>query len=313
VTSAAREIPASGVEGDLASRLSRRLYPFQSRYLTLPGVGRIHYLDEGQGPPIVLLHGNPTWSLLYRNIVPRLAPDFRCVAPDLPGFGLSRAADGFDFHPSSQSRALEAFVQHLGLKGLLMMVHDWGGPIGLGFAARRPDLFSGLVIGNSFAWPVRGQLKYELFSRVVGGRMGRRLVDRHNAYLRLRLPTMSRRKMPDEILALYRAPFEENDTRWLTSYMPQQIIKATDYLEEVERGLGSLRDLRTLILWGASDFSFGPVDRRRFEALFPRHETVKLKGASHLIQEDAPWRIADAIRCFFGEPGMGATHPDSAA
>jgi haloalkane dehalogenase len=130
--------------------LDEKLYPSRSRFLEIEG-NRIHYIDEGRGPTLVFLHGNPAWSFLYRRIITRLSPQFRCVAVDYPGFGLSSARPGYSFKPREHSTIIERFVSALDLGDIGLMVQDWGGPIGLGFARRRPDLIRALIILNTWA------------------------------------------------------------------------------------------------------------------------------------------------------------------
>ncbi len=115
------------------------LYPFEDRWVEIDG-HRVHYVDEGDGPPLLLLNGNPSWSFGWRDVILGLRGTFRCIAPDYPGFGLSRAADGFDYKPRSQSKVVEALVDRLGLDGIVVFGYAWGGPIGLGLAGRRPEL-----------------------------------------------------------------------------------------------------------------------------------------------------------------------------
>jgi len=113
-------------------------------------------LMRGEGPVFLFLHGNPTWSFLYRDIIKGLMHRFRCIALDYPGFGLSHARDGYDYWPESHARILEQFIHKLNLGSFVLMVQDWGGPIGLSVALQNPRNVRGLVIGNTFAWPVKG-------------------------------------------------------------------------------------------------------------------------------------------------------------
>ena len=128
------------------------LYPFESHYADVAG-SRVHYIDEGDGPPLLLLHGNPTWSFLYREIVKGLRDRYRCIAVDHPGFGLSSPAPGYGFTPAEHADVLEQLVLRLDLGDLTMMVQDWGGPIGFAVATRHPERFAAFVIGNTWAWP----------------------------------------------------------------------------------------------------------------------------------------------------------------
>lgn len=154
--------------------IPRALFPVEHRFVDLDGA-RIHYVDEGAGEPLLLLHGNPSWSFVYRKIIVALRDDFRCIALDFPGYGLSEAPPGYGFTPQEHSRVLERFVDALGLKELALMVQDWGGPIGLGFAGRRPELVRSLIIGNTFAWPLSSQRRFRVFSWLMGGPVGRSL------------------------------------------------------------------------------------------------------------------------------------------
>jgi haloalkane dehalogenase len=132
--------------------LTSELYPFEDRWLDIDG-STVHYVDEGRGPLLLLLHGNPTWSFLYRNIIRALSDSYRCIALDYPGFGLSTARDGYGFTPREHSRVVEKLALTLDLKDVTIMVQDWGGPIGLGFAGRHPDRIRAVVIGNTWRGP----------------------------------------------------------------------------------------------------------------------------------------------------------------
>ena len=123
------------------------LYPFESRFAQIEGA-RLHYVDEGSGPALLLLHGNPTWSFLYREIIKGLSDRFRCIAIDYPGFGLSRAAPGYGFTPAEHARIVEQLVLRLELKDVTMMVQDWGGPIGGYLILRRNFFVEKILPGN---------------------------------------------------------------------------------------------------------------------------------------------------------------------
>jgi haloalkane dehalogenase len=129
-----------------------QLYPFESRWFD-SSHGRIHYVDEGNGPPILLCHGNPTWSFLYRDIIVQLRDRFRCIAPDYLGFGLSDRPSGFGYKIDEHAQVVGEFVDHLGLDGYLSMGQDWGGPISMAVDVERADRVRGIVLGNKWFWP----------------------------------------------------------------------------------------------------------------------------------------------------------------
>ena len=279
------------------------LYPFADHWADIAG-HRVHYVDEGTGPPILLLNGNPSWSFGWRDVIVRLRDRFRCLAPDYPGFGLSREAPGFDFRPSSQSRVIEGFVDHLGIDGLTVFAYAWGGPIGLGFAGRRPELIRALIIGNTWAWPDM-RLPPRLFSALMGGPLSPILVDRLNLMLRLYLPrNLKRADLSKEERAAYEGPFPP-ERRHIMRVFPRDIVAGRAYLSGVERNLSRLASKPALILWPDSDPGFNDTDLRRWQALFPGARTVHLERTGQFIDEDAPEDVAAAIEAWWSE-GPGA-------
>jgi len=271
-------------------------FPLESRFVDVAGA-RLHYVDEGSGPILLMVHGNPTWSFLFRHLIPLLRDRFRCIAPDLPGFGLSTAPASYDLRPESDAEVLAAFVDRLALPSYTPLVQDWGGPIGLHLAGRFPDRVERLVIGNTFCWPVNGDLHFEAFSRLMGGPIGEFAIRRYNAFVNLLIPAgIKRERVTQETMEAYRRPLPTPERRMASHVLPRSILRSHEFLAEVEASLEALRSKQTLIVWGDADFAFRPKERQRFEGLFPNHRTVVLKGAGHFIWEDAPDDIAAAIR-----------------
>jgi haloalkane dehalogenase len=227
-------------------------------------------------------------------VILALRGSFRCIAPDYPGFGLSRAADGYDFRPASHAKVIEGLVDRLGLEGIVVFGYAWGGPIGLGLAGRRPDLVRALVIGNTWAWP-DDRLKVRLFSALMGGPLSRLLVDRLNLMLRVYLPAnLKRGRLSERERAAYRGPFPRGSRRQMSAF-PREIVTGRGYLREVESNLPKLAGKRALIVWPDSDPGFGDAELHRWQALFPTARTVVLRNAGQFIDEDAPADIAGAI------------------
>ena len=271
------------------------LYPFEDRYVEAAGA-KVHYVDEGDGPPLLLLHGNPTWSFLYREVIKGLRDRFRCIAVDHPGFGLSTAPRGYGFTPAEHAHVLEQFVALLDLQDVTMMTQDWGGPIGFAVATRQPDRFTRFVNGNTWAWPM-GDMKTRLFSGLMGGPVGGFLIKRRNIFVEKILPGgVKRHALPEEVMNAYRGPFVDVNARRAVHVLPREIIHSKAFLWEIERGLPVLRDRPTLILWPSDDLAFSDIQRARWEEVFPDHRTVPLEGAGHYIQEDAAEEIVAAIR-----------------
>jgi len=275
--------------------IDRSLYPFTSRFMELGDGTTLHYIDEGEGSPaLVFLHGNPTWSFLYRRLIAGLAPDHRCIAVDYPGFGLSTPAPGFDFTAAEQARVVAEFVERLGLRRVVFVMQDWGGPIGLALAADRPEVVSGVVLGNTWAWPLAGDRRLAFFSRIMGGPIGRTAARAVNGVWRFFMARGFAHPPTAEILAMYAAPFA-NGGRIQTAIFPRELIAAVELERKAERGLHAMGDRPALLLWGSRDFGFRDAERSRFERALPDHRTVLL-DAGHFWPEDQPDVAVRSIR-----------------
>ncbi|APR88144.1 Haloalkane dehalogenase 2 [Minicystis rosea] len=301
-TTASFSVPS--VSAPAASRpgwLPASLFPFESRFLSLDG-HRVHYVDEGSGPVLLMLHGNPTWSFSYRHLLSLLRDRFRCIALDYPGFGLSEAASDFDFLPEHQAEVVARFVDALGLSRYSLVAQDWGGPIGLSVAARHPERIDALVLGNTWAWPVDHEPHFTRFSEMMGGRLGGVAIRTLNAFVNVMIPMGTRlRRLSRDEMRCYRAPMGTAARREATHVFPRAIVGSTPWLRTVDASLASLADKPLLLCWATDDIAFREEERRGFEARFPCNRTVVLKGAGHFVQEDAPEAIADAVRSFFAE------------
>jgi haloalkane dehalogenase len=275
------------------------LYPFVSHFEDING-SRVHYLDEGVGPPLILLHGNPTWSFLYRDLIAGLRDQYRCIAVDYPGFGLSQAGPGYGYTPAEHAQVLEDLTLRLDLREATLMVQDWGGPIGFAVATRHPDRFSAFVIGNTWAWP-KSDLGTQAFSRLLGGPIGGWLILQRNFFVERIIPAGVRRKqLPAAVMNAYRGPFPTPQSRRPVHAFPREILASRSFLADIEGKLAVLGDRPALVVWGTKDFAFRAAERRRWEEIFPHHRTVLLDGAGHYIQEDAAQDIIAAIRDWQG-------------
>lgn len=276
------------------------LYPFTSRWFDSSS-GQVHYVDEGTGPPILLCHGNPTWSFLYRRIIPALRDRFRCVAVDYLGFGLSERPDGYGYTTAEHIGVVGELVDHLDLDDLVVMGQDWGGPIGTGVAVERADRIRGLALGNTWFWPT-DLPRTKTFSRVMSsGPMQRRILER-NFFVERLMPGAMTSKLSTGEMDHYRKVQPSPEARRGVAKMPQELLAARPLLERLSREVPArLEDKPVLLVWGMKDFAF-PAKALvpRMKAVFPDHEVVELTEAKHYIQEDAPDQIAEAILSRFG-------------
>jgi pimeloyl-ACP methyl ester carboxylesterase len=291
----------------MAFEIPRAVFDADHKFLDLPSGARVHYVDVGTGETLLFLHGNPAWSFQWRDLIGGLHGSFRCVALDYPGFGLSLAPPGYGYTPREQSRLLEEFVDHLGLHDITLVMQDWGGPIGLGLAERRPELIRRVVLGNTWAWPTSTSEVRGKFSKIAGGPIGEFVQMNFNGFPSFGLKHGVVRELPPAVVDMYVRPFRPLDRRGMAAFYPGQITAASDYMAEVEAGLSRIGDLRALIVWGVRDPGFPRVDLERFEKAFPNHKTIELPDADHFFFEDAAQRVVNEIGAFASEESNHVT------
>jgi len=276
------------------------LYPFKSRWFD-SSHGRVHYIDECSGPPILFCHGNPTWTFLYRNVIAGLRDRFRCIAADYLGFGLSDRPSGYGYTVEEHSRTIGELVDSLGLDGYLSMGQDWGGPISMAVDTVRADRVRGVVLGNTWFWPAEG-LKMTTFSRVMSSRPMQRAILNRNFFVERLIPVGTTRTLTPREMEHYRAVQPSPEARRGVAELPKQIRAARPLLQRLARDVPETLGAKpALLVWGMKDFAFNPAATLpRMRATFADHVVVELPDANHFMQEDAPERIAAAIIDRFG-------------
>jgi haloalkane dehalogenase len=281
--------------------LDREGYPFTHRVLALPA-GRVHYVDEGRGPAVLFVHGTPTWSYEWRHLISALAPGWRCLAPDLLGFGLSDRPRAFGYTPEAHAAILAEFVARLGLEAVTLVVHDYGGPIGLPLALDGSGRVRRVVLLNTWMWPLDDDSDFARTGRLAGSGLGRLLYRRCNASLRLIMPRAygDRRKLTPAIHRQYLAPFPSPDDRERVLWtLARALLGSRAYYAGLWARRDRLRSRSALIVWGLADPAFRPHHLARWTSLFgPAARVVRLPSAGHWPHEEEPAIVRDALREF---------------
>jgi haloalkane dehalogenase len=258
-------------------------------------------VDEGSGTPVLMCHGNPTWSFLYRGIIGRLAERFRCIAIDYPGFGLSDRPSGYGYTAAEHAEVVGALVDHLDLDGFIVMGQDWGGPIGLSTATERADRVAGLVFMNTWYWPA-DSLSMKTFSRVMSSRPMQRRILEKNFFVERLIPAGTTRKLSAEEMEHYRAVQPTAEARAGVAVFPRQIRAAGPWLGQLaQQAPAALGSKSIQLVWARKDRAFGSSRFvERWKTDFPDAGIVELPDANHFLQEDAPEEIADTTISRFG-------------
>ena len=284
-----------------------RLFPFTSKWFD-SRVGKVHYIDEGIGDPILFLHGNPTWSFLYRGIVIRLKKKFRCIAVDYPGFGLSERPSVYDYTPAEHAGIVRDLVQHLDLQNLTVMGQDWGGPIGMRVALDELPRVRALVMGNTWFWPL-DSWQGKAFAYVMSMAPMQSQILNRNFFVEQLLPMGVKHPLPDEVMYHYREAMPTPSSRIGAAEFPIQLTAASPWLATLENQVKDrLANVPLLLTWGLHDLLFARPFMERFRETF-RVVRVQRLDAKHFIQEDAPKEIAEAIEDFLTSSDV-AGRPD---
>lgn len=287
----------TAARADRPAWLDRSQYPFDSHYAALPQ-GRMHYLDEGHGRPIVMMHGNPGWSFEYRHVVAALRDSHRCIAPDYLGFGLSDKPTDWAYLPALHAQYVAAWLDALDLQDLTLVVNDWGGPIGLHYALLRPERIARLVILNTWLWPVQDQWHFRAFSGFMGGVVGRFLTRQFNFFGRVVVPLVM--GQPSQLAAAvhrhYYAHMPRPDDRKGCQVFPRELIRSSAWLEHLWAQRDAIRHLPTTFVWGLRDPAFRPQELARWLTYWPQARVIRLPRVGHFPQEEAPEAVIAALR-----------------
>lgn len=271
-----------------------------SHFATVNG-NRVHYVDVGSGPTLLLLHGNPTSSLVWQGVIDRLSSSFRCVAPDYPGFGRSTGADDYTYTVREHAAVVAGLVEQLDLRDYVVAMQDWGGPIGITAAAQDPARVRGLVVANTWAWPVNGDPRFEIASRLMGGPVGRLAITRLNLFVKVVLPMGHRlRKLTDDEMTAYREAMSTATSRRAAAALPAAILGERSLLADAEEAVKRFAERPSLIVWADKDIAFQGRELERWRRLLPTGTVVPVPGAGHFVQSDAPEAVAAAIQSSFG-------------
>ena len=289
----------------------RSLYPFQSHEITVGGLS-YHYLDEGDGEVLLLVHGNPTWSFYWRELVRALRQRYRVVVPDHIGCGLSEkpSTRNYSYRLERRIADLGQLVEQLDLRQITLVAHDWGGAIGMGAAAAAPQRFARFVLLNTAAFrSQRCPLRIRVCRTPLLGRLA---VKGLNLFARcaLRMAVCRGERMTPAVRAGLLAPYDSWRHRTAVDQFVLDIPLSGQHpsyqtLCQVESGLGQFRDHPVCLIWGMRDWCFTPAYLDRFIEFFPDAEVHRLEDAGHYVVEDAHERIVPLLESFL------TNHPNS--
>ncbi len=263
-------------------------YPFKSRFLPLKN-GTMHYLDEGVGDVILFIHGTPTWSFLYREFIKHFSKDYRCIAIDHLGFGLSDKPSAFDGTPESHSRNLIEFIERLSLRNITLVVHDFGGPIGLAAANCTPEKFDRIVLFNTWLWETKSDPSVQKINKIVNSWIGKVLYKNFNFSPKVLFKQgfYNKQILRSEIHAHYLHPFSKKNDRMSLLKLAKSLLGSSAWYERQSKKITSLKGKPWLILWGTKDTFLTLQSLSKWNRLIPDAH-VRLIPSGHFVQEESP-------------------------
>lgn len=277
--------------------LDRVEYPFVPHTFHHPD-GRMHWVDEGSGPVILFVHGTPDWSFGFRHLISAFSTTHRCVAPDHLGFGLSDKPPGATYTVAAHARRLQDLIDHLGLKDVTLVVTDFGGGIGLQHAFEHPANVQGLVIYNTWMWPLGDDPRLSKPARMMRGWLGRMLYRHLNFSVNVMMPGgyADKRKLTPLLHAQYKQVFPTVGSREALHVLVRELLDAGPFWANEWTQVHRLQQIPTLLAWGLKDRFLPPDFLDRWKLVFPGASVMPLPEAGHFIHEEAPEELVSGIR-----------------
>ncbi|MEB3236352.1 MAG: alpha/beta fold hydrolase [Candidatus Sericytochromatia bacterium] len=277
--------------------LDRELYPFRPRRFETPD-GQMSYVDQGEGPVVLLLHGSPGWSFTWREVITDLSLDHRVIAPDMLGFGLSDVPAADRLRPGDHTRRLAALVAHLGLREITLVLHDIGGPVGLPLALLAPSPIARLVVLNSWCWPLGGESGHDLLRKFLTSRLAEWLyldADLSTRWL-MPLAIRDRGRLHRHVHGHYLDALAGRRRRVGTLAAARALVTEDRYYAGIWNHRDRLAALPMDIIWGLGDPWLGRRFLDRWREVFPSALVRELTRCGHFVPEEAPATIVRTIR-----------------
>lgn len=275
------------------------LYPFTSRWIEIDDY-ELHYIDEGEGDVILIVHGTPEWSFGYRDVIRRLRQHYRCVAIDMLGFGLSEKAPGEVYSCADHAQRLSLFAKALNLTNVSLLANDFGGSIAMSYAIADPQNIRSIMLFNTWMWSLKEDKHYATPARLMSGWLGRLMYLHFNFPVNVVMPSAfgDKRKLTKEIHRHYRKALPDAYSRKGAHTFAKELIRASPWWQSLWQQADRVRDKPMLFFWGMKDKFIPPYELDKWRARFPQAEVIIFDDAGHFVQEEKADEMAYAIEKF---------------
>tara|TARA_B100000745_G_C20114437_1_gene381469 strand:+ start:322 stop:1197 length:876 start_codon:yes stop_codon:yes gene_type:complete len=271
-------------------------YPFSSHYLTTEQ-GKLHFIDEGKGEVILFVHGTPTWSFLYRNYIKAFSKSYRCVALDHIGFGLSDKPSNFSGTPQEHAKNLHLLIEHLNLTNITLVVHDFGGPIGMSYAVSHPENVKQIVMFNTWLWETRNDKDAQKIDKILHSRLGNFIYLNTNfsPSVLLKKAFYNKKYLSKHVHNHYKKPFPNKSNRYGLLNIGKSLIGSSEWYGELWQKVDAIKDKPVLILWGEKDDFIKMNNLEKWKSCFS-NKTIHLFDTGHFVQEEKAEKTIEIMR-----------------
>lgn len=275
-------------------------YPFAPYYFDFEGTQQ-HYIDTGTGPVILFVHGTPTWSYDFRHLIKELSGQYRCIAPDHIGFGLSEKPKDYDYSTAHHAQRLTALIEHLKLERFHMVVHDFGGPIALAHAETHPQQIMSITLMNTWLWSAQQDPAFAKLEKILKSPLTKSLYLNFNFSARFLAPKTYGEKKPNrDTKRHFRKPFKKRSQRFGTHAFSKSLLNDEDWFNGLWENRTTLEHIPKLIVWGSQDPALSSFNFEKIQEAFPNASVVALNSVGHFPHDEAPYEVLKALVPFLG-------------
>lgn len=276
-------------------------YPFRHNWIEIAG-NKMHYVDEGSGTPVLMVHGTPEWSFGYRYLIKGLSGNFRCVAPDLLGMGLSDKPQDADYTCKAHAERLEEFIARLGLKNLNIIAHDFGGSIALSHALNHPNNVTRICLFNTWMWSVATDKHYATPAKFMRTFIGKTLYKQFNFPVNVIMPQAfgDKTKLSGNIRKHYKLALPTARERNATYAFARELLDAGQWWDSLWAQMDKIKTKPFLFFWGMKDKFIPAYELAKWQNFLPSARVVKFDTAGHFVQEEEPEKMVMELKRFFG-------------
>lgn len=278
--------------------LDKNLFPFESKWIEIQGE-TLHYVDEGRGDVLLFAHGTPEWSFGYRDLIKTLRTNYRCIAIDMLGFGLSDKDPLADYTCQAHAKRLALAIEKLGLKNITIVANDFGGGISLSYAINNPGNVKNIVLFNTWMWSLKDDRHYSKPAKAVNSWLGKILYLKFNAPVNIIMPTAfgNKKLLTKEIHLHYKNALPKGQ-RAAAFAFAKELMNASDWWQSLWDKADVLRDKQFLLFWGVKDKFIPAKELDKWKAKFPTAKVITFTDAGHFVQEEKAQEMIRALATF---------------